>query len=315
MAWSDFTMNKVSGYVIDYLRLGLAPFSLLSRGYSDDALDVSDTVDVGVIPVTGSTIRTKARGSAYTVDDNQPTKATITIAGSKYASHSVTGEDMKRYAKMPDANTKLAQQVARDLVVDIYDSFFTQVYTDVDPTVAGNQEWSDAGGNFGKAAVRGIYTTKAQRAGWGSGVMTGLLLNPVLYGELLDDETLINHNTLTERNRDALEGAMVKQLYGFNIANVDYVPTGPVGDKVAGLHVLPDAIGVAFAPKACAGKPGEGDLVDYQIYDDPTTGMKITYRELYDGSVDRRAYIWECVYGFKVLNAAGVKVLRDTDLT
>lgn len=80
-------------------------------------------------------------------------------------------------------------------------------------------------------------------------------------------------------------------------------------ENVAGMAVLPSAIGVAFAPI----QPSEAmrsQIYDYRIVDDPDTGIVLEYKHLVYPDTNEEVQVIETNFGFDLMETDALKIVR-----
>jgi hypothetical protein len=80
-------------------------------------------------------------------------------------------------------------------------------------------------------------------------------------------------------------------------------------ENIAGMAVLPSAIGVAFAPVQPSGAM-RSQLADYRIVDDPESGIALEYKHLVYPDTDQEVQVIEAHYGYATMETAALKILR-----
>jgi hypothetical protein len=82
-------------------------------------------------------------------------------------------------------------------------------------------------------------------------------------------------------------------------------------EDIAGVAVLPNALGVAFAPVQPSAAM-RSQLADYRIVDDPESGISLEYKHLVYPDTDEEVQVIEAHYGFDLMDTDALKIVRNS---
>lgn len=82
-------------------------------------------------------------------------------------------------------------------------------------------------------------------------------------------------------------------------------------ENITGIACYPGALGVAFAPVPPSAAMMT-NLADYQLVTDQESGLSLEYKHLVYPDTDEEVQVIEAHYGFGVMEAAGIKIIRES---
>lgn len=82
-------------------------------------------------------------------------------------------------------------------------------------------------------------------------------------------------------------------------------------ENIGGLAVYPGAMGVAFAPVPPSAAMSD-KMADYQLITDQDSGLTLEYSHLVYPDTRQEVQVIECHYGFALMEAAGIKIIRES---
>jgi hypothetical protein len=128
-----------------------------------------------------------------------------------------------------------------------------------------------------------------------------LVLDSAFYSNLLGDER-ISFSYLMQMSQPTLMEARIPRLYGFDIYETTILPGN--SENLAGFAAHPRGLAVAMRYLQPISAPS---YLEAGPVTDPETGLTLGYRRYYDTDSGKMIAAFECVYGFKVAVAAGIK--------
>jgi len=82
-------------------------------------------------------------------------------------------------------------------------------------------------------------------------------------------------------------------------------------ENIAGIAAYPGAMGVAFAPVPPSAAMA-AQMADYQVVTDPDSQLTLEYSHLVYPDTRQEVQVIECHYGFELMEAAGIKIIRES---
>lgn len=82
-------------------------------------------------------------------------------------------------------------------------------------------------------------------------------------------------------------------------------------EDIAGVAVVPNAMGVAFAPVEPSAAM-RAQLADYRIVNDPDSGIALEYKHLVYPDTDEEVQVIEAHYGYATMDTDALKIVRNS---
>jgi hypothetical protein len=82
-------------------------------------------------------------------------------------------------------------------------------------------------------------------------------------------------------------------------------------EDIAGVAVVPNAMGVAFAPVEPSAAM-RTQLADYRIVNDPESGIALEYKHLVYPDTDEEVQVIEAHYGYATMDTDALKIVRNS---
>ncbi|HPA19524.1 MAG TPA: P22 phage major capsid protein family protein [Verrucomicrobiae bacterium] len=271
----------------------LLPFGAFSTNFSPDAAEKGDTVRV---PLVGAPSKSGEFAGDYTANsDSAVASVPVTLSRHFFKTVHVTARELAETAF--GVLEPLAEAAARQLALDVLLDVFSVV------TAA----------NYGAPAVPAIGPTAfdykrvlSVREACGAAKMPSdrraLILDAGYYTNLLADDVVAKAFNIS-LSGPAVEQSRIKRLAGFELYETGVIAPSHA-EKLVGFAVHPSAIAVAVRYLVPAARYDEAGAVT-----DPATGLTFGYLRFSDTKSNKIYVTVECLYGFTVGRADGLKRL------
>ncbi len=317
---SDLQRSVILQDMLEAYALNLIALDVFSVKYENVPLQGNDTVAVPYFPLQGTASTSFVKGTGYTTasdwtensrkviiggDGDAATNGANATAGTAkdrlYQFINFTSYDMRRQPYL--VVTKLAQQAANKLGVDIA----SQIYSRVIVT-----------GNFG-AAVKTVAAAAfsaddvadlseyADTAEWPA-IARSLVLTNTYKTPLLKDNTF--KSALNYGSTDPIRKAMIQEAYGFQ--DIYFVPNlaAKLAANTVGWINHKSAVLVAFAP--IMPTPEVRNLLTaYDVAVEPRSGAVLEYRKFADATKDQTNEVIESSFGANKGVDAALKIVKS----
>lgn len=317
---SDLQRHVILQDMLEAYALNLLPLEAFSVKYENIPLQGDDTVAVPYFPLQGTASTQFVKGTGYTTasdwtensrkvviggDGASATSGTNATAGTAkdrlYQMINFTSYDMRRQPYL--VITKLAQQAANKLAVDVC----TQIYSRV--IVVGN--FATIAATVAAAAFSpdniADLNESADAAEWPA-IARSLVLNHTYKTPLLKDPTF--KSALAYGSTDPIRKAMIQEAYGFQ--DMYFVPnlSGKLAANTGGWINHKSAVLVAFAPILPTPEV-RNLLTQYDIVVDPKSGAVLEYRKFGDAIKDQSSEVIESNFGAAKGVDAALQIIKS----
>lgn len=286
---SGLTQYLIAGAAKEFA-YRIAPLNAFSNATVQDGCMLNDIVRIPF--VTGSTSQTFAYATGYNTANSYVNGVSVTMDTWKYQLANITDADLVRLS--PESITAIGQDLGNRLAADVISAVLLNTGSFANHVASSGSLWASA-----TAPVDVRLSGSLNR--WPVGQQS-LILAPALYNKIL---TTTNAAAHAYGNASAIQDGKLPRYYGFDLYEVDSVPT-----TVNGLAVTPAALGVALSYPVP--QPGH-NYIDVQRLTDPS-GAVLGYRKFYDPVKGTMSHVFECLFGTAVLNSAGAFNLKVTNI-
>lgn len=271
----------------------LLPLSVFSRDFSPSPVEKGDKVKVPYAPLAATAIDF---GGTYTTQDTEWKKAEVTIDKHKFVSMGLSDKDV---FSTPAATLEMqarqkAFQLAKAVMLDIFSSI--------------------TNANFGAAVFAGAASgfdldDVADIAGACDDAEMpedprGLVLARSYYTAVVKDNNM--QDVSAAGTDQVLRMGKLPQIHGFTPYKSTVIPAN--AEKLVGFACFPSAMGVGMRYL----QPQKPEAyIDARALTDPETGITIGFRDDYDTKTGVRSQVFECNYGYAVIEKAALKRLTD----
>ncbi len=317
---TDLQRALIMQDMLEAYALNLISLDAFSVKYETVPLQGLDTVVVPYFPLQGTASTSFVKGTGYTTksdwvensrkvtiggDGDAATNGANATAGTAkdrlFQAIDFTSYDMRR---QPYLNvTKLAQQAANKLAVDIVSQIYSRVIVV---------------GNFGaavKTVAAALFTPDdvadlseyADTAEWPA-IARSLVLTNTYKTPLLKDNTF--KSALSYGSTDPIRKAMIQEAYGFQ--DMYFVPNlaAKLAANTAGWINHKSAVLVAFAPIMPTPEV-RNLLTTYDVAVDPRSGAVLEYRKFGDATKDQTTEVIESSFGAAKGVDAALKIIKS----
>lgn len=164
-------------------------------------------------------------------------------------------------------------------------------------TTAANFDHADV------TTLRGV----AVAAGWDmDDGKSSLVLGSDWYSALLDESPIIDFGA---SQMDTIKSGKVPMLKGFRViehANFPYAASTAASEKACGFIARPDAMAIAMRVTGV-----QGDMLAYEVLQDPVTGAVLEYTAHYDPDTRKVKHVFSTVFGVSKGNASALKRITN----
>jgi hypothetical protein len=281
---------KVAQNALLPFRGALLPIRAFSSNFSPDPADKLDTVRV---PVVGAPTQSSDFAGSYTANpDSTVTVIPVQLDRHKFKTVHVTAREAAETAfNVLDTLVSAAvKQLAQDVLQDIFSAI----------TAA----------NYGAPVIPGLAASAfdykkllAIREACSDVKMPvtdrSLVLDGAYYTNLLGDD-VVAKGFVPQVVQPGIMDAMIRRLAGFDLHETVILPDN--GEKLIGFAAHPSGMAVAMRYLVPAANYDEAGAIT-----DPETGLTFGYLRYSETQSNRVFVTVECLYGFKVALADGIK--------
>lgn len=285
------TLDKILNTALIALRRKLMPLTMFSTVFRDTPLEGTDTIQVPFVPLQQTASLDFDYDVGYEAGDGTLQTRPVVINRRKYQPLAITGYQLARMPilKLEEIMVKKAEQLAEDIIADIFSLVVAANYGAAAVTLAASSWDSDTVGTTLRKA--------ANDAQWGEAGRS-LIVNTAVDSYLLGD-TAFKAAYAYGDNTVVREGKLPR-AFGFDYAVASVFPDN--GENLIALAALEYALLLAFSP--IPPPPGVRKLMlDYRTMSDDN-GLTLEFRQLADPQHDTDYHILECNYGFGKGDAA-----------
>ena len=281
---------KVAQSALQPFMAALLPMRAFSSNFSPEPADRLDTVRV---PIVGAPSPASDFAGSYTsAIDSSVDVAPVQLNRHKFKTVHLTAREAAETA-MNVLETLVAsavKQLAQDVLQDIFSEITAANYgAPAIPALAASA--------FDYKKVLGVRETCA------TGKMPvsdrALVLDGAFFTNLLGDDIVAKSFMPPIVQPGVVEG-QIRRLAGFDVYETSILPEN--GEKLAGFAAHPSCLAVAMRYLQPVAEYDEAGAVT-----DPETGLTFGYLRYTETSSNRVFITVECLYGFKVAIAAGLK--------
>ena len=281
---------KVAQSALQPFMAALLPMRAFSTNFSPEPADKLDTVRV---PIVGAPSAASDFAGSYTVNsDSSIDVAPVQLNRHKFKTVHLTAREAAETAinVLENLVTSAVKQLAQDVLQDIFSEITAANYGA--PAIAA---LNSAAFDYKKVlSVReACFTAKmpvTDRA---------LVLDGAFFTNLLGDDIVAKSFMPPIAQPGVVEG-LIRRLAGFDVYETAILPEN--NEKLAGFAAHPSCLAVAMRYLQPVAEYDEAGAVT-----DPETGLTFGYLRYTETSSNRAFITVECLYGFKVAIAAGLK--------
>lgn len=269
----------------------LLPLSAFATDFSDAIVADGDDVSVGYVPLSSTASDFKG---TYTPKGSDFQRKKVTINRHKFVSWSLSDTDIFS-GSIVSLQTQ-ARQKAHDLAREVIGDILSCV------TLAnfGAPIFTGAQGGFDLDDVADLRTA-VRKAHWPT-AGRAIVLVPDYYGQVVKTNTF--QSAADAGNTQVRETAVLPKLYTFQPYETETLPDN--GENLVGFVNLPSAVAVAMRYL----KPRRPECyIEARAVKDTRTGITVGFRHDYDTKAGVESHIYECNYGYDVLESAALKRL------
>lgn len=281
---------KVAQNALQPWMAGLMPLRAFSTNFSPEPADKLDTVRV---PVVGAPSQSSDFGGNYTANaDSTVSVIPVQLTRHKFKTVHVTAREASETALnvLETLVSSAVKQLAQDVLQDIF------------------SEITDA--NYGGPAIPALTAAAfdykkvlAVREACSLAKMPvtdrALVLDGAYFTNLLGDD-IVAKSFMPPIAQPGVVEAQIRRLAGFDIFETVILPEN--GEKLVGFASHPSGLAVAMRYLEPVAEYDEAGAVT-----DPETGLTFGYLRYTETQSNRIFVTVECLYGFKVAIAAGLK--------
>lgn len=284
----------LSKSVLDGFIAGITPLTAFTTSFNSDAVKKGDKVSIPRVGAQTDAAATKVSHTAYAIQGSQSDAIEITLGQPVYVSSALDDVEiasssvlnLEMYGKQKGFN--LAKKVFQDILSKVTNANY------------GAAVFTGAASTFDADDVVDIRTACSQADM--PEEMRALILGPTYVGNLLKDNSIQNNSAFGSSN--PIKEGSIGRLVGFDVFESNLIPSN--SQNLVGLAAHP--AGLAIAMRYLQPQAGNTYSAAYPVTDSKT-GITIGVREGYDNLKGVKYKIWECVYGYEVGIAAGIKRL------
>jgi hypothetical protein len=281
---------KVAQNALQPFMSGLTPLRAFSTNFSPEPADKLDTVRV---PVLGAPSQSSDFAGNYTLNaDSTITVVPVVLNRHKYKTVHVTAREAAETALpiLDNLVMSAVKQLAEDVLKDVFSEITAANFgTPAIPAIASTA--------FNYKAVLGVREACAV-----ANMPTGnrsLVLDSAYFSNLLGDDIVAKSFVTPIASTGVVDG-VIRRLAGFDVFETNVIPNN--AEKLVGFSAHPSAIAVAMRYLEPIAEYEEAGAIT-----DPTTGLTFGYMRYTHTDSNRIFVTVECLYGFKVAIANGLK--------
>ena len=280
---------KVAQSAIKPFMATLLPIRAFSSNFSPEPADKLDTIRV---PIVGAPSPASDFSGSYTADvDSSIDVAPVQLNRHKYKTVHVTAREASETALnvLETLVGSAVKQLAQDVLQDIFTEITAANYGD--PAIAALASTA-----FDYKKVLGVRESCANARM--PSTDRALVLDAAYFSNLLGDD-IVAKSFMTPVALPGVVDGVIRRLAGFDVYETTILPNT---EKLVGFAGHPSCLAVAMRYLEPVAQYDEAGAVT-----DPLTGLTFGYLRYTETSSNRIFVTVECLYGFKVAIASGLK--------
>mgnify|MGYP003610837137 CR=1 FL=1 len=280
---------KVAQSAIKPFMATLLPIRAFSSNFSPEPADKLDTIRV---PIVGAPSPASDFSGSYTADvDSSIDVAPVQLNRHKYKTVHVTAREASETALnvLETLVGSAVKQLAQDVLQDIFTEITAANYGD--PAIAALASTA-----FDYKKVLGVRESCANARM--PSTDRALVLDAAYFSNLLGDD-IVAKSFMTPVALPGVVDGVIRRLAGFDVYETTILPNT---EKLVGFAGHPSCLAVAMRYLQPVAEYDEAGAVT-----DPVTGLTFGYLRYTETSSNRIFVTVECLYGFKVAIAGGLK--------
>ncbi len=280
---------KVAQSAIKPFMATLLPIRAFSSNFSPEPADKLDTIRV---PIVGAPSPASDFSGSYTADvDSSIDVAPVQLNRHKYKTVHVTAREASETALnvLETLVGSAVKQLAQDVLQDIFTEITAANYGD--PAIAALASTA-----FDYKKVLGVRESCANARM--PSTDRALVLDAAYFSNLLGDD-IVAKSFMTPVALPGVVDGVIRRLAGFDVYETTILPNT---EKLVGFAGHPSCLAVAMRYLEPVAQYDEAGAVT-----DPLTGLTFGYLRYTETSSNRIFVTVECLYGFKVAIAGGLK--------
>lgn len=287
----DLKRNVTLQIAMKAFKRRLAPLRAFSTGYSNLPLQGTNIVGVPYFALVTDASTDFNAGNGYVMGDGTQGAKPVTVNKRKYQPLQFSSAEFSRQPALRAGEivSQKADKLAADVVADVLSLITLENY--------GAHSFAGAAGTFDADSVADLKGV-ADVANWPE-LGRSLVVKSAYDVNLLKDDSV--KNAMAYGGSEAIREGKVPILHGFEYHVCDTVPAN--GENLVGMIAHKSAALVALAPVL----PAPDVKVEYEMVDDPDTGLVLEWRRWGNPDMDQARQVIECNYGFAVGEAAALK--------
>jgi len=280
---------KVAQSAIKPFMATLLPIRAFSSNFSPEPADKLDTIRV---PIVGAPSPASDFSGSYTADvDSSIDVAPVQLNRHKYKTVHVTAREASETALnvLETLVGSAVKQLAQDVLQDIFTEITAANYGD--PAIAALASTA-----FDYKKVLGVRESCANARM--PSTDRALVLDAAYFSNLLGDD-IVAKSFMTPVALPGVVDGVIRRLAGFDVYETTILPNT---EKLVGFAGHPSCLAVAMRYLEPVAQYDEAGAVT-----DPLTGLTFGYLRYTETSSNRIFVTVECLYGFKVAIAGGLR--------
>ena len=280
---------KVAQSAIKPFMATLLPIRAFSSNFSPEPADKLDTIRV---PIVGAPSPASDFSGSYTADvESSIDVAPVQLNRHKYKTVHVTAREASETALnvLETLVGSAVKQLAQDVLQDIFTEITAANYGD--PAIAALASTA-----FDYKKVLGVRESCANARM--PSTDRALVLDAAYFSNLLGDD-IVAKSFMTPVALPGVVDGVIRRLAGFDVYETTILPNT---EKLVGFAGHPSCLAVAMRYLEPVAQYDEAGAVT-----DPATGLTFGYLRYTETSSNRIFVTVECLYGFKVAIAGGLK--------
>ena len=280
---------KVAQSAIKPFMATLLPIRAFSSNFSPEPADKLDTIRV---PIVGAPSPASDFSGSYTADvDSSIDVAPVQLNRHKYKTVHVTAREASETALnvLETLVGSAVKQLAQDVLQDIFTEITAANYGD--PAIAALASTA-----FDYKKVLGVRESCANARM--PSTDRALVLDAAYFSNLLGDD-IVAKSFMPPVALPGVVAGVIRRLAGFDVYDTTILPNT---EKLVGFAGHPSCLAVAMRYLEPVAQYDEAGAVT-----DPATGLTFGYLRYTETSSNRIFVTVECLYGFKVAIAGGLK--------
>jgi hypothetical protein len=281
---------KVAQKALSPFTATLTPIRAFSSNFSPEPADKLDTVRV---PLVGAPSQSSDFEGDYTANaDSTVTTIPVQLSRHKFKTVHLTARENAEtaFSVLDTLVANAVKQLAQDVLQDIFSAITAAKYgAPVIPALAAS-----AFDYRSVLAIREACSTARMPI-----TDRSLVLDGAYYTSLLGDE-VVAKSMVPQVAQPGVVEAQIRRLAGFDIFETVILPEN--GEKLVGFAAHPNGMAVAMRYLEPVAEYDEAGAVT-----DPETGLTFGYLRYSETSSNRVFVTVECLYGFEVALADGIR--------